>query len=371
VDGETDRGSFIGNWSLDAGASPDVVNKAPITLAAAPSVYAAVGGASGGVFQSMDAGMTWTQARAIGAGRRFAMAFSTDGSRLYIASTTLTTPSEFGALYISDNHGASFRIGTGVPNIGGAGCLTEDQGDHDLALAVDPVDTDRLYRGMAGVYVSSNGGASFAYTGAGTHSGQHAIAVNGGGVYLGNDGGLFKSSAGGAGWRPLNRGLGVVQFQSVALDSSGAVVLGGTQDNGINQASGGGLTWTHSDDGDGGFVQIDQSNPSIVFDEHAGLSLSRSINFGALGTYNSISPGAAGTDPLQLYPPFTADPSNPERILLGTKPAVGELSRQRHDHGLRRRQQSFAADLDRAERGFDRRMRQFVVRHQRHCGGAH
>ncbi|HEY2105485.1 MAG TPA: hypothetical protein VGH29_06855, partial [Candidatus Binataceae bacterium] len=315
--GETDHGTFTGTWSLNAGASPDMVNKAPIALASAPAVFAAVGGAAGGLFRSTDAGSTWAQAGAIAAGRRFAMDFAPDGDRFYVAATTLASPSQFSALYISSDHGATFRIGLGQPNIGGAGCLTEDQGDHDLALAVDQADPNHLYLGMIGIYVSSDGGASFSYTGAGTHAGQHAVAVNRGRVYLGNNGGLFQSDNGGASWTARNSGLGIVQFQSLALSRSGATVLGGTQDNGTNLTSGS-RTWSHSDDGDGGFVLIDEGDPAVFFDEQTGLSLNRSHSSGALGTYSAISPGAAGIDPLQLYAPFTADPSNPERILLGT-----------------------------------------------------
>jgi len=317
ADGATDSGSFTGTWSLDAGAGPDLVTNAPISLESAPAVFAAVGGSGGGLFRSTDAGMTWTGAGAIAAGRRFAIDFAADGDRFYVASTTLTSPSSFGALYISTDHGATFAIGLGQPNIGGAGCLTEDQGDQDLALAVDPANPNHLYLGMIGVYSSTDGGMSFAYTGAGTHAGQHAIRVDGSNVYLGNDGGLFQSTDGGVNWIARNSGLGVIQFNSVGLDAGAAAIVGGTQDNGVNQSTGS-LTWSHSDDGDGGSVLIDQANPAIYFDEQTGLSISRSKNFGTLGTYANISPGAAGTDPMQLYPPFTADPSNPDRILFGT-----------------------------------------------------
>ena len=315
--GEIDSGSFTGTWSLDAGTSPDKVNKAPIALTSAPVVFAAVGGAAGGLFRSTDAGTSWAQAGAIAAGRRFAMDFAPDGGRFYVASTTLDNPSQFGALYISTDHGATFTIGLGQPNIGGTGCLMENQGDRDLALAIDPADPNHLYLGMIGLYVSSDGGASFKYVGAGTHGGQHAIGVTGGSVYAGGDGGLFRSGNGGATWSARNSGLGIVQFQSVALDSSGTTMLGGTQDNGTNLTSGS-LTWRHSDDGDGGFVAIDKTNPAVLFDEQTGLSINRSQTGGELGTFSGISPGAAGTDPLQLYAPFTADPSNPERILFGT-----------------------------------------------------
>jgi hypothetical protein len=315
--GQTDSGSFSGTWNLDAGAGPDTVTNAPISMGAAPAVFAAVGGSGGGLFRSTDAGLTWTAVGAVAPGRRFAMDFANDGDRFYVATTTLTSPSQFGAVYVSTDHGATFAIGLGQPNIGGAGCLTENQGDQDLALAVDPANPNHLYLGMIGVYASSDGAMSFVYTGGGTHADQHAIEVVGGAVYLGNNGGLFRSDNGGANWIPLNKGLGVVQFNSIGMDSNAASIVGGTQDNGTNKTTGA-LTWSHSDDGDGGFVLIDQANPKTYFDEQTGLSINRSIDSGGLGTYADISPGAAGTDPLQLYAPFTADPSNPDRILLGT-----------------------------------------------------
>lgn len=317
TNGNTDNGTFTGTWSLEAGAGPDTVKMAPLALKSAPAVFAAVGGSSGGLFRSTDAGMTWAQAGAIAAGRRFAMDFAPDGDRFYIAATTLTGPSTFDALYVSTDHGGTFAIARGQPSIGGAGCLTEDQGDQDLALAIDPADSNSLYIGMIGVYASTDGGASFIYTGAGTHGGQHAIVVTHGGVYLGNDGGFFQSNDAGKNWTSLNTGLGVVQFQGIGLDANAAAITGGTQDNGINQTKGP-LSWSHAVDGDGGFALIDQADPAIYFGEHTGLSVLRSHGSGALGSYSNISPGAAGTDPLQLYPPLIADPSNPERILLGT-----------------------------------------------------
>jgi hypothetical protein len=315
--GETDAGSFTGSWSLDAGASPDIVNQAPISLASAPTVFAAAGGASGGVFRSIDAGSTWTAEIAIAPGRRFAMDTASDGSRLYVAATALTDPPSFGALYVSTDHGDTFSIADGQPSIGGAGCLTEDQGDQDLAIAVDPTNPDLLYLGMIGLYASSDGGTSFNYVGTGVHAGQHAIGFNGGSVYTGTNGGLFSSANGGTTWTALNSGLGVVQLQDAAVDSAATNTLGGMQDNGTNQTSGT-LTWSHSDDGSSGFVAIDQANPAISFDEQIGLSINRSTSSAALGSYSAIIPAAAGTDPLELYPPFTADPSNPDRILFGT-----------------------------------------------------
>jgi len=198
---------------------------------------------------------------------------------------------------------------------------------------------------MTGVYASTDSGRTFAFMGGGngvagalgTHADQHVLKVKNGTLFAGNDGGLFTTNDSGKSWGSLNTGLEITQFQGVGLDPTGNVITGGTQDNGTNMTTGiltatGPLTWKHSDDGDGGFALIDQNTPSIFFDEYIYLSLKRSASSGALGTYADIGPNnsaptptatpgplpAPTPDPVQFYAPFTADPSNHQRILIGT-----------------------------------------------------
>ncbi len=323
IDGalQPDGVSFDGSWAMNTTCS--FMISSAFSFKSTQTVYAGIGGAAGGVFKSTDSGLTWSKASGIAPGYRFAIDSSPDGNTLYAASTTLPDAkgiSTFGAIYSSTDHGATFAApgGTLPTVLNGASCQKEKQGFYDFAISVDPNNSQNVYMGLIGMYLTKDGGASFNYIGPGTHADQHAIkATKGGAVYIGNDGGLFVSVNGGTTWNALNSGLGITQFYDVALDPSGTTVTGGTQDNGNDSTNGASLTWNHTDDGDGGFAVINQSNPTIYFDEQFALSINRSKSSGALGSYSNINPPAAG-DPIQFYAPFTADPTNFDRILLGT-----------------------------------------------------
>lgn len=314
------NGTFTGVWGLTEFSGidyEDTVINAPIALKATPAVVdAAIGGASGGVFRSTDAGATWIQAGAVGTGRRIAMDASRGGDQLYVVTVA---GNAFKAIFVSTDHGASFAAPGGtLPAVGSAGCLTEDQAYYDLAVAASGSNPKFVYLGLIGIYASSDAGASFSYIGAGTHPDHHAIKINGGKVFIGNDGGLFEASDAALPptWSSLNAGLGTLQFFGIGMDFGAATILGGTQDNGANRSTGK-LTWDHGDDGDSGFALIDQINSKIMFTENDGLSFSRSTSSGDLDTFSDISPPAVA-DPIQFIAPFTADPGNPDRMLLGT-----------------------------------------------------
>ena len=307
----------IDNIVCDVNCAEDVLGPEAVTFKHMPDVLAGIGGSAGGVFKSTDAGMTWTKSPTVGSAYRFAMDFSPDGGTLYVANTTGTT---FNAIYRSTDQGSTFtNQGATLPTVlNGARCITEKQGFYDLALAVDPNNSSQVYLGLIGLYRSTDGGKDFDFIGPGSHVDQHALKTTKGGlVYAGNDGGLFVSANSGSTWTALNNGLAITQFYGIGLDSTGTLITGGTQDNGTDSTTIGSLIWGHSDDGDGAYALINQKNPAIYFDEHFNLSLGRSKTSGALGSYSDISPPAA-SDPIQFYAPFTADPSNPDRILLGT-----------------------------------------------------
>jgi hypothetical protein len=79
-------------------------------------------------------------------------------------------------------------------------------------------------------------------------------------VYRGDDGGIWKSTNGGDTFVPLNNTtFRATQFQSLALHPIDPdFTIGGTQDNGTERLTTGPV-WIHSDDGDGGFTEIDQN----------------------------------------------------------------------------------------------------------------
>ena len=97
-------------------------------------------------------------------------------------------------------------------------------------------------------------------------------------IYVGNDGGIFKSSTDGFTWAWEVRNYVTTQFYHIAVGSSGEM-LGGTQDNGTifidpssmfpksgKRTSGINLNGVIRD-GDGGDAEISRLDPDILFKE--------------------------------------------------------------------------------------------------------
>ena len=143
----------------------------------------------------------------------------------------------------------------------------------DMPIAVDPTNASILYIGgnadgalSAIMKKSTNATAAaptFAKIQTGLHADSHSIEIdpsNNNTVWVGNDGGVWKSANGGANWTSLNNaGFNATQFQSLALHPIDPnYAIGGTQDNGTERQRPDG-TWTRTDYGDGGHALIDQS----------------------------------------------------------------------------------------------------------------
>ncbi|HEX3122023.1 MAG TPA: hypothetical protein VHQ21_01885 [Rhodanobacteraceae bacterium] len=111
---------------------------------------------------------------------------------------------------------------------------------------------------------STDGGATtFTNTDTGLHADSHVIKIapsNTSIVYRGDDGGVWKSTDGGATWTSLNNAtMRATQFQSIAVHPTDPdFSIGGTQDNGTEKLATG-PAWVHSDNGDGGYALIDQN----------------------------------------------------------------------------------------------------------------
>jgi photosystem II stability/assembly factor-like uncharacterized protein len=140
---------------------------------------------------------------------------------------------------------------------------------YDIAVALDPANANIIYLGgssngnNSSVMVKSTNGTSFSRIDTGLHADMHAIAVapsNSSVVYVGNDGGIFKSTNSGANWTSLNTStFQATQFQGIAVHPTDPnFTLGGTQDNGTNWRKPDG-TWFRADFGDGGYALIDQN----------------------------------------------------------------------------------------------------------------
>ena len=151
-------------------------------------------------------------------------------------------------------------------------------------------------------------------------------------MYFVNDGGIYRSMNGGASdgtcnasnansWQDLNGSIGsmteFIWFSHHLTDSS--VILGGTQDNGSPALNNG--AWKSVNTGDGGYSEIDPTNPSIWYTSNFFLSIQRCTSGVSCDTpafADAIDNRKAGGDNSSFYPPYLLDPRDSHKIIAGT-----------------------------------------------------
>jgi photosystem II stability/assembly factor-like uncharacterized protein len=213
-------------------------------------------------------------------------------------------------------------------------------------LAVDPADANHVYAGLEEIYETTDAGKSWVtaapywnltlkcfdlqapdYGGCPntTHSDQHAAAIAGGRVWVGNDGGVFSRptsvhTAGGS-WTDHNKNLGTLQYyyaDSGTDPHSGKTALwGGLQDNGTSKLIEG-ADALHPQEasqpfgGDGGATIVDTTNADNVLTEYTDLSPAITNDGGR--HWRDVTPG----DPNPLFiAPLAQDASVASGLYAG------------------------------------------------------
>ncbi len=201
---------------------------------------------------------------------------------------------------------------------------------YNTYLAADPRDAQTLYIGSRDLFKSTDGGESwtnltrnfydsgagwqYAPGGSATHTDQHALAfspANPNEYYVGNDGGVSKTTDDGETFRSLNGTLTLTQFVGISLHPTNpAISYGGTQDNGTQQRSTD-SSWVEVISGDGGHTVIDPLDPSIVFTTYVRGDIYRLVNDGHTFDVQIGSNATFGefveTPRLAFYPPFVGN----------------------------------------------------------------
>jgi len=218
---------------------------------------------------------------------------------------------------------------------------------YDITLAMSPTDPNTILLGgsadgygpnSAILKKSTNGGTTFGNSETGLHADMHAIAYapsNASVVYVGNDGGIFKSTDGGNTWSSLNNsGFSATQFEGLALHPTDRqFMIGGTQDNGTEFRMPN-ASWTRAEGGDGGYSAIDQNaadttnvtmyhtffnstNFQIGFSRVTSTTNAHDGGwtfYGCGGTSNGIN----CSDNVLFYAPMVEGPGNPNTLYFGT-----------------------------------------------------
>jgi hypothetical protein len=256
------------------------------------------------VFRSNDGGVTW------------ATQFDVDANSTVSGGNVTATGGDFGISLLSNTYYA--MLNTCSP---GSGSTLLNQGWYDMAISVDPLDSNKVWAGGIDLFRSDDAGATWGLTSFWwfnpshaqyAHADQHIQAFDpqfdgssNTTFYVGNDGGIQKTTNARANtislaqycsylstgtlpsniinWTGLNNGYGVTQFYDGTPYPNNTSYVGGTQDNGtiLGSDASGINGWSEIRGGDGGYVAVDPTNTDILFSSYVNLSLQKSIDGGS------------------------------------------------------------------------------------------
>lgn len=216
----------------------------------------------GAVFRSLDGGDTWQAISLpncdISPAARIELAV-TPANPDYVYGISGGIPQDmngdpiagqFNGVFLSTDSGECFSQQANQPNILGYpddGSDDRSQGTYDLAIAVSPTDADEVHTGGINCWKSTDGGLTWNNTtswyedgapaGDYTHADIHFLGFLGNNLYCGSDGGIALSTNNADDWSFISQGLRTTQFYRISAfsDDGDDYVMGGTQDNGLNQ----------------------------------------------------------------------------------------------------------------------------------------
>jgi photosystem II stability/assembly factor-like uncharacterized protein len=287
-------------------------------------VYAAVGGGNtnSGFYISSDKGISWGQSNAglqqAGTIHRMQIDISESNPNILYAVIYKTGSSPWMGTtraYKSVNGGINWsQISVGTSLGGFFDGSWMDQGFYDLCIAVDPVNSNHVLIGNMELHRTTNGSTFTPVRTNGSHgllslvhTDYHKLVFapsNPKILYIGCDGGLYKSIDKGYTASSQNKGLETLQFYRIASHPTNSqILLGGMQDNGSAISTDGGITWDWISRGDGMECFFDHTNPNIIYFSTQNGQLIKSTTNGATMTAGFFANGSWIT-------PFFMHPSN-------------------------------------------------------------
>ncbi len=230
--------------------------------------------------------------------------------------------SSFGYLYRSLNSGTNFTVRSSYNTIS-TNQVYFTQASRDMAITVSNTNANEVHVGGMDYSRSLNGGTSFTklatWSSPGDRSYVHAdievMQYINGIIYVGSDGGIFRSRDRGNNMTDLTQGgLAVRQYYRIGGAATDAnMIVGGAQDNGTNIMSGSNRKFKEWLGADGMECFIDHKNKNIVYGTVQFGSLYKSTNGGnSIG--NISKPGNFSGE---WVTPFMMDPIDNSKIYVG------------------------------------------------------
>ncbi|MFQ5906291.1 MAG: FlgD immunoglobulin-like domain containing protein [bacterium] len=187
-------------------------------------------------------------------------------------------------------------------------------------VRVDPTNENKVFALGITMYRTTNGGASWSRVAQSTHVDNHAMYIhpaNPNWIVLGDDGGVFISTNGGTVWSK-SYDLPITQFYTIHTDFSiPQRIYGGTQDNSTVRTLTGNLdNWDIILGGDGFYVNVDPTNPNLIYAEYQWGNLCKSSDLGF--SWFDATNGISGSDRRNWSTPVVMDPSNHNTLYYGT-----------------------------------------------------
>ncbi len=261
---------------------------------------------------------------------RIEIGFGTDGTT-YLAISSETTETQSGNITLyNGTRGLWKSIGPDHLSFNKTNSTTnfiERQGWYDLAIAVNPHNSNHVIMGAIDQFATTNGGSSITkrtywfsppgYVSKYIHADHHGYFFsphNNSHIYVVSDGGVAKSEDNGATWLALNNGLNISQSYGIAVSPDGKNITSGTQDNGSQLYFGNRQTWLEWQGGDGGYSAWDQQQGNYVYGSYVNGQMYGSNN-GGMSAVNMPLPDTEGARFIQ---PFELDEHNGNRMLVGT-----------------------------------------------------
>lgn len=231
-------------------------------------------GTQNGIWRTEDNGLTWEHLNPRGLPKgeicgRISLAISpSQPDTLY--AVIADTGGRFHGVYRTDDRGDTWHRSPRTPVIAGETDLRSN-----CVIAVHPGNPDVVVFGASSLYLSQDGGKSWAkLVTPALVSGHHALLLSGPPdkpvIFTGNDAGVAASRDGGLTWENRSKNLVSAMFYNLAVSPVDSELYGGgAQDTGALLRSGNTDNFSNPFKGDGGLLVFDPVNPHAAYGTNA------------------------------------------------------------------------------------------------------